>query len=105
MANKYRYTFTDAEESAGGLLAAKLALVSLLLFVVSAFISFLQEGGAGAYIGAISLTAMALSVYGFYVGMKSFNEKDVSPRYSIIGSIACGVIMVGWLTLLLIGIG
>ena len=47
---------------------------------------------------------MLLSVYGFYVGMKSFNERDVSPTFSIIGSIACGVMMVGWLTLVLIGL-
>ena len=36
--------------------------------------------------------------------MKSFGEKNVSNRLSIIGSISCGIIMIGWLTLFLTGL-
>jgi hypothetical protein len=48
---------------------------------------------------------MLLSGYGFYVGMKSFEEEDVSPTCSVAGAILSGVVTVGWLTLFLTGIG
>ena len=55
--------------------------------------------------GALSFSGMLLSLYGFYVGMRSFEEKEVSPTWSVIGAIASGVVAVGYLTLFLTGIG
>ena len=52
----------------------------------------------------IVVCAVLLAAFGFVIGMRSFQEKGVSPLLSIIGSIGCGVVVVGWLTLYLAGI-
>lgn len=105
MADRKKYRFIETLPSKGGLAAMRLAAVSFVLFVIDVAISFAQKGQAGSYIGGIAVTAMLLSIYGFYVGMKSFSEKGVSPRTSVVGSIGCGIMAILWLLLFLTGIG
>ena len=90
MSNKRRYSFIEEKPSRGGVHSIWFALASIALFCVCIVISFLYQGNAG---------------YGFYVGMKSFEEEDVSPTCSVAGAILSGVVTVGWLTLFLTGIG
>ncbi|MEE8826641.1 MAG: DUF6142 family protein [Eubacteriales bacterium] len=99
-----KYTFIEKKDSKGGILSAKLAGVSFALLIIDAILSFAFQGSAGAIAGVIALAAMALSVYGFLIGMKSFSEKECSPKFSVIGSISSGVVMVGWLTIFLTGL-
>ncbi len=105
MADKRKYRFIEEKDSKGGKLSLRIALVSALCFVVSVIVSFVFKGEAGPYVGAVSIGAMLLAVYAFHVGMKSFSEENVSPKYSVIGAIFSGIVMVGWLTLFLAGIG
>lgn len=104
MAKEQKYKFEKKEHSRGGRTASFLALASFALFVSSVIVSFVFKGNAGTAVGGMALIAMLLSVYGFICGMKSFAEKGVSPILSVVGSIACGIIMVGWLTLFLAGV-
>ncbi|MDO4804165.1 MAG: hypothetical protein Q4A32_05025 [Lachnospiraceae bacterium] len=104
MASKKKYSFAEKNYSEGGRASTIIACASLGLFVIDAVISFAANGKAGRIVGLLAIGAALLSVYGFYVGMKSFAEKGVSLRLSIIGSISCGVVMIGWLTILLRGI-
>lgn len=104
MAKEQKYKFEKKEHSRGGKTSSFLALASAVLFFISVIVSFANGGNAGTAVGGLAFIALLFSVYGFIVGMKSFNEKNVSPLFSIVGSIACGVIMVGWLTLFLAGI-
>lgn len=104
MADDRKYRFAGKDYSEGGRASTIIAGISLGLFIVDALISFAAEGKAGSIVGLIAIGATLLSAYGFYVGMKSFADKDVSQRLSVIGSISCGVIMIGWLTLLLRGL-
>ena len=103
MAKKYNYNFIRKHSQGGGT-AVRLAILSGGLFVVDAVISFAFGGEAGVYAGAIALFAMLTSVYGFYLGLKSFREEKVSRRKSVIGSVSCGVLAVLWLSLFLIGV-
>ena len=104
MASKRRYVFAEQKASKGGKFSIKLAVLSGAAFLACVIISFIKQGKAGPFVGGIAISAALLSIYGFYVGMKSFGEPDVSPSASIIGSIASGVIMVGWITLFLTGL-
>ena len=79
MANEKKYQFRENVQSEGGRISTVLA-------------------------GCIAFAGAAISIYGFRQGMKSFGEKNVSNRLSIIGSISCGIIMIGWLTLFLTGL-
>ena len=105
MAAKRKYSFAERNDSSGGKLAVHLGMTALLLLAADVFISVLSEGNAGAYSGAIAICGALFSVYGFYVGMLSFGEKNTSPKYSIIGSILSGVVMIGYLAVLLAGFG
>lgn len=104
MAHKNRYTFVKKEESKDGKVSIRLGVVSALMFAADAIISAAFNGNAAAFTGVIAAAAMALSIYGFYVGMHALNDSRISPKYPVIGSILCGVVMVGWLTLFLTGL-
>lgn len=75
MRRKFKYTFTRKEETEGGFSSLIFAGCSLLLFLVSACLSFFWEGKAESWIGALGLMAVLFSVSGFVIGMKSFKEK------------------------------
>ena len=100
MAKRYRYAFAKKREAQQGKLSAVLAAVSLVLFVLAFFL----QGQYGYIVGGISLCAMLLSVYGFAMGLKSFSEENRTHKAGMIGSIANGIIMIGWLGIFLMGI-
>lgn len=104
MAKKYTYSFAKKKPSRESIVSSIMALISLLLFVAAAILSGVLGGKGGTYLGAIGLTAICISVYGFWVGLKSFSIPDCSYRYSKIGSVANGIFMIGWFALFLSGV-
>ena len=88
-------------EAQQGKLSAVLAAVSLVLFVTAVLLAFFLQGQYGYIVGGISLCAMLLSVYGFAMGLKSFSEENRTHKAGMIGSIANGIIMIGWLGIFL----
>lgn len=104
MAKRYRYAFAKKKEAGKGKLSAGLAIASFLLFFAAILLAFFLEGSYGFLVGGVSLFAMLLSVYGFFMGLMSFSEENRKHVTSIAGSIANGVIMVCWLGLFLMGV-
>ena len=104
MAKSYRYAFVKKKEAGKGKLSTGLAAASLLLFGAAVMTAFFLEGKLGFLVGGIGLFAMLLSVYGFIMGLSSVSEEDRNHKTSIIGSIANGIIMVGWLGIFLMGV-
>lgn len=104
MAKRYRYAFVKKKEAKKGKLSAGLAAASLTLFAAAVLMAYFMEGRFGFVVGGICLFAALLSVYGFLAGLMSFSEENRNHKTSIIGSIANGVIMVGWLGLYLMGV-
>ena len=103
MAKRYRYAFAKKKEAQKGKLSTVLAAVSCVLFVIAVLLAFWLQGSLGYMIGGISLFAMLLSVYGFIMGLLSFSEENRNHRTSMVGSIANGMIMIGWLGIFLMG--
>ena len=101
---RYKYSFTKRRHTKGGIESSVFALLSLLLFFVCAVSSMVFNGAGGLYLGAIGLSALGISVYGFILGLKSFSEKNRQLFYSKIGSVANGVLMVIWVAMFLLGI-
>ena len=104
MAKRYRYAFAKKREAQQGKLSAVLAAGSLVFFFVGGFVVIFLQGQYGYIVGGISLCAMLLSVYGFAMGLKSFSEENRTHKAGMIGSIANGIIMIGWLGIFLMGI-
>ena len=88
MARRYRYAFAKKKEAQKGKLSTGLAIASLILFAAAILLDFFLKGNFGYIVGGISLFAMLLSIYGF----------------AMVGSIANGIIMIGWLGIFLMGI-
>ena len=104
MARRYRYAFAKKKEAQKGKLSTGLAAASLILFITAVLLAFFMNGEFGYIVGGVNLCAMLLSIYGFAMGLKSFSEENRTHRTSMIGSIANGIIMIGWLGIFLLGI-
>ena len=104
MARRYRYAFAKKKEAQKGKLSTGLAAASLILFITAVLLAFFMNGEFGYIVGGVSLCAMLQSIYGFAMGLKSFSEENRTHRTSMIGSIANGIIMIGWLGIFLLGI-
>ena len=104
MARRYRYAFAKKKEAQKGKLSTGLTAASLILFITAVLLAFFMNGEFGYIVGGVSLCAMLLSIYGFAMGLKSFSEENRTHRTSMIGSIANGIIMIGWLGIFLLGI-
>ena len=104
MARRYRYAFAKKKEAQKGKLSTGLAIASLILFAAAVLLDFFLKGNLGYIVGGISLFAMFLSIYGFAMGLLSFSEENRTHRTSMVGSIANGIIMIGWLGIFLMGI-
>ena len=101
---KFKYKLLKKKHSPKGVLSSVLAGVSLLLFFAAVFCSLVFHGNGGLYLGAMGLIAIALSVYGFLLGLKSFGDKERDLFYCKVGALGNGVLMVIWLALFLAGI-
>ena len=104
MARVKRYKFAKKRYAKNGQISTILAVVCLALLLLASVVSFLLRGNAGVFVGGIALMAMLLSIYGFYLGLKGFSERDCVNTFCIVGAIANGVIMVGYLAIYLIGV-
>ena len=104
MARRYRYSFVKKKEAPGGKRSVGLAVCSFLLFFAAAGCSFFLENQYEAITGGICLFATMLAVYGFIAGLASFSGDRYQHRTSVIGSIANGIIMLGWLGFYLMGL-
>ncbi len=104
MKKRYKYKLPLIEDAEGGIASLVMAGISLLLFVLSALISFLMSGKAGVFIGAFGISGILLSAAGFLTGLRSFQEIGKSHRFGTIGSLFGGILAVFWLGLLLAGI-
>lgn len=104
MAKRYRYAFAKKKESSLGKVSIGTAAASPVLFLAAILVAFIRNGDGGVLTGGFCIFAMLLSIYGFIQGLRSFSVINSSHRFSIIGSIANGILMVTWLGLFLIGV-
>lgn len=106
MAKRYRYAFARQREAEGGVLSVGLAGSSVLMFVIALILScaYQGEGISGPIMGGLSVCGALLSLYGFIQGMRSISRSNQSHLYGTAGSIANGLIVIGWLWLYLMGL-
>lgn len=104
MKRRFKYAFTRKKETDGGFSSMIFAGISLCLFLLSAVLSFIWQGNAGTWVGVLGLMAALFAAVGFWIGIRSFKERDRNYRFSALGSMANGVFFVGWLALFLIGV-
>ena len=101
---RYKYSFTNKNHAAKGVVSTVCAGISLGVFCVASLCSLAYHGNGCIYLGAMGLAALGISIYGFIMGLRSFSEKHKNQRFCKIGAMANGVIMVIWLALFLVGL-
>ena len=99
-----KYKLLKKKHSPRGILSTVLGGISMLLFLAEVFCAIVFHGNGGLYLGAMGLIAIALSVYGFILGLTSFSDKERDLFYCKAGALGNGVLMVIWLALFLAGL-
>lgn len=101
---RYKYDFVQQEHSARGRISVLFGGISLGLLIAASVCSLALHGKGGMYLGAMGLSGICLSVYGFVLGLKSFSDKNRNLFFCKVGAVGNGILMVMWLSLFLIGI-
>lgn len=101
---RYKYAFAQKRHSQKGITSTVFAGISLGIFCIASLCSLAFHGKGGMYLGALGLTAIGLSVYGFILGLRSFSEKNRDQLFCKIGALGNGLLMIIWLALFLIGV-
>ena len=79
---RYKYSFENKNHATKGVVSAVCAGISLGIFCVASLCSLAYHGNGGIYLGAMGLTALGISIYGFVMGLRSFSEKHKNQRFS-----------------------
>ena len=99
MARRFRYSFANKQESGRGRLSAALCVAALILFGIAVALSGRLPSRLASVPGAIMVFAVLLNMYGFGLGLSGFQEAGKKHGICIVGSIANGMLLVGWLGL------
>lgn len=89
-------------DARGGILSSLIAVLSVCLFLGAVLYSASENGAAGSIVGKIAVTSLVLAFAGFVIGLASFKEKDKFERFSWLGSLLNGAIMIAYLCMVLI---
>lgn len=104
MVKKTNYKFTNKKHAKGGTISTFLACISLVIFFALIYVSYLNKGNGGIYIGSIGLTAFIISIIGLVFGIMGFKEEDVYYLFCKIGSFLNMLMMLIWACIFLVGI-
>ena len=75
MAKKKMYTFSEHRHSRKGITSTILGGISLVLFVVLAYIAWWSYGEGGPILGSLGFTGIIFAICGLVSGLSSFREK------------------------------
>ena len=103
MAKRYRYSFTKKKEAIRGKASVVLAIASVVGFLMAVTLQVLGRTGAHL-VGAFCLLGALFALFGFLEGLLSFREKDREHFTGVVGSISCGLLLIGWMGLYLSGV-
>ena len=104
MAKKKMYTFSEHRHSRKGITSTILGGISLVLFVVLAYIAWWSYGEGGPILGSLGFTGIIFAICGLVSGLSSFREKHILYTFSKAGSIVSSVALGLWIFVVLLGV-
>lgn len=87
-----------------GIASAIIGILVIVGFLVISIMSGLAGGNGGFILGAIGFLLFGLSVIGFVLSYLSFKKKDIFYRFSVIGAVCNGVMLILLLVIYMLGI-
>ena len=85
----------------GGRTSCLIALCNLAFLALIITTTIIEDGKSGIFVGLMMIFTFFSSIFGFIVGITSFDESNKFLKFSYIGSGANGAIWVGILLLYL----
>lgn len=104
MGTRSSLSFTDKTQSARGILSIILGSMSAAACVILIVISFVQQGNAGAYVGATALVAIIAAGIGLGYALAALKEEETKRAPIIIGLLLNLLILCVWVILFITGI-
>ena len=103
MAKRKMYSFEERRHSQMGITSTVLGIVAVIIILALIYVAAYYKGNGGAYLGSIGITAIVITIYGLICGLRIFNEKNKIYTFSKIGSLFKGILIAGWIGLILFG--
>ena len=103
MAKRKMYSFEERRHSQMGITSTVLGIVAVIIILALIYVAAYYKGNGGAYLGSIGITAIVITIYGLICGLRSFKEKNKIYTFSKIGSLLNGILIAGWIGLILLG--
>lgn len=97
------FRFVEKSHPLTGIVSTVIAVISFALFAMACIISGCQGGKAGLYVGAIGILCFFMSISGFIFAWKSLHKEDIRMLFPTIGSVANGILTIGYMVLYVTG--
>ncbi len=104
MARKRKLRFSDKKHSVKGAIALIIGIISIILLLVSFYLSAISAGDGGVFLGIIGTLILVFSIVGFILAYQGYKEKDVYYHGPVIGIILNGIMFVGLFIIYIVGI-
>ncbi len=96
--------FQGRTHSKRGILSLILGILVIVAVMTASFISGLNKGNGGLFLGVIGLLSFAIAICGFVLGIKSFKEKDIFFVAPVLGVGSNGIMTVVLFCLYIVGL-
>lgn len=97
------FKFSGKKHSVLGIGSLIVGSISVIAFLVLTFISSLSAGHGGLLLGVIGMVLFGITIAGFIMGIKCYQEKDIYYTAPIIGLVLNGFLFLVYFILYLIG--
>lgn len=95
--------FSDKVHPAKGILSFTFGMLAASIFIVTSFLSYRAKGNAGAGIGFFGILAFVFSIAGVVLSILALRGKDIHYRYPVLGGLLCGVLVLGYFIMYIMG--
>lgn len=99
-----KFYFSGRQNSKKGILSFVIGLLNIIIFFIISFYLSQNTSTTGMWVGIYGVIALAISIFGFYIGYKSTFEKDIFFKFPILGIAFNALLMVFLVVLYLKGL-
>ncbi len=100
---KKNYMFSSKKHSLKGIISLLLGMVAVIILIAAIYISYIQKGKTGFYIGIVGLLTIIIAVTGLIIGIRSFFEEDKYYLTSKIGTGINSILLLYWMYIIISG--
>ncbi len=101
---KYRsYKFTNKKHSQGGIKSSISGVIALVCTLTALYCAYVAKGNAGNYLALFGTVGIAASIYGIFVGNKSFREEECYYFFSKLGTFLNLLLLIFWIAVAAVG--